>query len=59
MFCEYAFGVLFLAVLAYTESSPVTTDDASCFDSSLHGINTGAADFPSYPFGEAGVLRQW
>ena len=31
---------------AYMGSSPVTTDDSSCFDASRFSISTKTADFP-------------
>ena len=40
------FLLLALGMRAYVKSSPVTTDNASCFGVSLHSINTSAADFP-------------
>ena len=40
------------------ESSPLTTDEASCFGASWLSINASAADFPYYNFSEATVLSE-
>ena len=40
------------------ESSPLTTDEASCFGASWLSINASAADFPYYNFSEATVLQK-
>ena len=45
--------LLMLGQQVYTGSSPVTTDDASCFNASRLSINTSAADFPQYTLGSA------
>ena len=49
------FLLLTLGMWAYTESSPVTTDNASCFGVSRFSINASAADFP---FSEPAVLAE-
>ena len=40
------FLLLTLGMRAYVESSPITTDDASCFGASWLSINASGADFP-------------
>ena len=37
-------------------SSPVTTDNTSCFDASRLGINTSATVFPYYTFSKAAII---
>ena len=40
------FLLLALGMRAYVESSPVTTDDASCLGASWLSINASGTDFP-------------
>ena len=49
--------MLSLGTQTYAKSSPVTTDDVTCFGVSWLSINASAADFP-YTFSEAAVLSE-
>ena len=49
---------LVLAVCAYWGSSPIMTDNASCFNASQCSIHRGTADFLKYTFSEVAVFPE-